>query len=312
LAFSRRQVFEPEMLDLNDQIQEVKYMLQRLIGEKVELSTKLTNDGQRILADPGQIDQVAINLVVNASDAMPQGGRLTIETDQVQIDEQNAPKHPHARMGQYVRMSVQDSGTGISVEILERIFEPFFTTKDSGKGTGLGLATVHGIVSQSGGYIDVESTPGEGTRFSVYFPLAGGEVEVKRQERTVPVDLEGTETILIVEDEEDVRVLIAQVLEHHGYRVLEARNCGEALLMSERREENIHLMLADVVMPQMNGPDLARRLKPLHPAMKALFMSGYLDETVSLQEGDSLLLKPFSEKILLEKLRTELDNEPAP
>ena len=309
LAFSRRQVFEPQVLDLNKQIHEVEHMLYRLIGEDVALRTKLAEDLGRIKADPGQIDQVVINLVVNARDAMPEGGQLMVETDTVRIDEQEAQKHPDALEGDYVVVSVQDTGTGMDAETLERIFEPFFTTKGLGKGTGLGLATVHGIVSQSGGYIDVESTLGKGTRFCVYLPMVEGEVTVGTQTRVVPEDLDGTETILVVEDEEDLRVLLGQLLEHHGYRVLEASNSGEALLRCERYEGNIDMMLADVVMPQMNGSELAQRLKPLRPDMQVLFMSGYLDETVALREMDSFLLKPFNRQTLLEKIREALDDE---
>lgn len=262
LAFSRRQVFQPDVLDLNMQIQEVEYMLQRLIGQDVELRTNLAEDLGHIMADPGQIDQVIINLVVNARDAMPNGGRLTIETDNVRINEHDAQKHPNAQEGDYVRVSVQDMGTGISAEILERIFEPFFTTKDSGKGTGLGLATVHGVVNQSGGYIDVESVLGKGTRFCIYLQMVEGEITVKTEERIVPEDLNGKETILIVEDEEDIRILIGQLLAHHGYRILEASNSEEALLMCERQEGQIH-GIDDLLLKPFNRLTLLEKIRDL-------------------------------------------------
>lgn len=311
LAFSRQQVFDPKVLDLNRQIRNIDHMLQRLIGEPVALRTHLAEDLGRIEADPGQIDQVIINLVVNARDAMPEGGRLALETVNVQVDDALAQKFSDVALGDYVMLAVRDSGTGIDAETLRRIFEPFFTTKGVGKGTGLGLSTVHGIVTQSGGFIDVESTLNQGTTFFVYFPLVAGEVTVMAPDRSGADDLHGSETILVVEDERDVRELTCQLLEHHGYTALDASNSGEALLTCERYDGRIDLMLSDVVMPQMSGTELAQRVAPLRPNMRVLYMSGYLDDAISkhglLMEPSSFLLKPFNRRVLLEKVREVLD-----
>ncbi|MBT5829077.1 MAG: response regulator [Candidatus Latescibacteria bacterium] len=313
LAFCRQQVFDPKVLDLNHQICNIDHMLQRLIGEPVALRMHLAEDLGRIEADPGQIDQVIINLVVNARDAMPDSGRLTLETANVQVDDVLAQKFSDVALGDYVMLAVRDSGTGIDADTLRRIFEPFFTTKGVGKGTGLGLSTVHGIVTQSRGFIDVESTLNQGTTFFVYFPLVAGEVTVITSDRLAADDLHASETILVVEDDRDVRDLTCQLLEHHGYTALDASNSGEALLTCERHDGTIDLMLSDVVMPQMSGPELAQRVAPLRPNMRVLYMSGYLDDAISehglLMEPSSFLLKPFNRRVLLEKVREVLDAE---
>lgn len=275
------------------------------------MRTNLADKLGHIKADRGQVDQVIINLAVNARDAMPDGGRLTLETVNVRVDDVLAQKFSDVTAGDYVMLVAHDTGVGMDDETRRRIFEPFFTTKGIGKGTGLGLSTVHGIVTQSGGFIDVESTLNQGTAFSVYFPLVAGEVTVVSQDNWVADDLHGSETILVVEDERDVRDLTCQLLEHHGYRTLDASNSGEALLTCERHDGPINLMLSDVVMPQMSGPELAERVASLRPDMRVLFMSGYLDEAISkhglLMDHASFLFKPFNRRVLLEKVREVLD-----
>jgi signal transduction histidine kinase/CheY-like chemotaxis protein len=310
LAFSRKQVLQPKVLALNSIISDVEKMLSRLIGEDIELRTVLEPQIGNIKADPGQIEQVLLNLAVNARDAMPHGGKLTIETGNVYLDEGYADQHLAVNPGHYVMLSVSDTGTGMDEKTQARIFEPFFTTKEAGKGTGLGLSTVYGIVKQSGGNIWVYSEVGQGTSFKVYLPRVDeGAQDYKRSAE--PEDaLQGTEMILLAEDEEMVRKLAREVLEMYGYKVLEAANGGAALLICERHEEPIDLLITDVIMPEMGGRELATRLSQIRPEMKVLYMSGYTDDAIVhrgvLDEDANFIQKPFSPQTLASKVREVL------
>jgi PAS domain S-box-containing protein len=310
LAFSRRQVMEMKVLDLNTLLRDLDKMLRRVIGENIELVTLLTDDLGRVKADPGQIEQVILNLAVNARDAMPSGGKLTIETANAEVDGAFARAHIGVSPGRYMRLSVKDTGVGMTPEVQERIFEPFFTTKEKGKGTGLGLSTVYGIVKQSGGNIWVDSAPGQGTTFKIYLPR----VEELAEELTEKVRGEdlprGQETVLVVEDDAEVRQLSMRILNRQGYRVWQAVNGVEALRICEQQKEPIDLMLTDVVMPQMGGKELAEKVLPLRPQMKVLFTSGYLDDEIVhkiLNSGNQFLKKPFSPALLARKVREVLD-----
>ncbi|HSB07684.1 MAG TPA: ATP-binding protein, partial [Thermodesulfobacteriota bacterium] len=280
LAFSRRQVMEMKVLDLNTILRDLDKMLRRVIGEDVELVTLLSEDLGRTKTDAGQIEQVVMNLAVNARDAMPSGGKLTIETANVELDESYSRSHVDVKPGHYVMFSVSDTGVGMTPEIRERIFEPFFTTKEKGKGTGLGLATAYGIVKQSEGNIWVYSEQGKGTTFKIYLPRVNEPLEEVGKEVLKEELPRGNETILIVEDEEEVRKLAAKILERQGYRILETSNGNDALVACEKHKSSIHLMLADIVMPGMSGSELAKLLKPLYPETKILYMSGYTDDAI--------------------------------
>lgn len=312
LAFSRRQIMEMRVLDLNFVLRDLDKMLRRIIGEDIELITVLAEDLGMIKADSGQIEQVILNLAVNSRDAMPSGGKLTIETADVELDEEYARRHIAVIPGRYVRLSVSDTGVGMTPEVRDRVFDPFFTTKESGKGTGLGLSTVYGIVKQSGGNIWVYSEPGKGTTFKIYFPRVDeppGEVtREKAAEGGLP---RGSETILIVEDDEDVRDLAVRILKIQGYRVLETLDGNDALRQYEHEAGPIHLMVTDVVMPGMNGPELAKRLSLLHPEMKVLYISGYTDNAIVhhgvLEKGVNYIQKPFAVESLVRKVREVLD-----
>ncbi len=310
LAFSRQQVFERKVLDLNRLIAEIEKMLRRLIGEDIDLVIALDPALAYVWADAGQLEQVILNLAVNARDAMPRGGKLTIETSNVGLDEEYARLHPPVRPGRYVMIAVSDNGVGMDAETRSRIFEPFFTTKERGKGTGLGLATVYGIVKQSGGYIWAYSEPGKGTTFKVYLPPAGQDLTVDEVWVGESASPRGTETVLLVEDEESVRALARSILESFGYRVLEAAGAEEAVETTRRYQQPIHLLLTDVVMPSVGGPDLASRIQALRPGLKVLFMSGYTDETVfrhgHLGHGQLFLQKPFTPAALARKVREVL------
>ena len=316
LAFSRKQVLQPKVLKLNVIVDDVNKMLQRLIGEDIDLLMVLEPSLGQIKADPGQIEQVILNLTVNARDAMPQGGKLTIETANVYLDDKYARRHTAIQPGHYVMLAVSDNGCGIDAEIQLRMFEPFFTTKEQGKGTGLGLSTVYGIVKQSDGNIWVYSEVGKGTTFKVYLPRVDeGAQEYKRSAETEEA-LQGTETILLAEDEDIVRKLARQVLEMYGYQVLEAVNGGAALLICERYKEPIHLLITDVVMPEMSGRELAERRSQLCPEMRVLFMSGYTDDAIVhqgvLDAGANFIQKPFSPDALAGKVREVLDRPGKP
>ncbi len=312
LAFSRRQVLRPVVLDLNMLVANIHKMLRRVIGEDIELVTVLGTELGRIKADPGQLEQVVMNLVVNARDAMPIGGTLTIETANKELDEEYARTHVPTRPGSYVMLAITDTGVGMNSNTLARIFEPFFTTKEQGKGTGLGLSTVYGIIKQSDGFIWAYSEPERGTSFKVYLPRVEGEAVVPAETIERPMELpHGTETVLLVEDEESVRNLVRTILQEFGYTVLEASHGGEALRVAIRHEGPIHVMLTDVVMPLMSGRQLTDKLAPLRPEMKVIYMSGYMDHTVVhagiLEPGTVFLQKPFTPVVLAQKLREVLD-----
>jgi len=310
LAFSRQQVFAPRSVDINQSVVESERMLRRLLGEDVELVTQCQRGLSKVRMDPGQIDQVLMNLAINARDAMPEGGKLTIETMDVDLEDSYATDHFGATPGPHVMLAVSDTGIGMSREIQARIFEPFFTTKEVGKGTGLGLSTVFGIVQQCGGNIWVYSEPGGGTTFRVYFPVFEGP-DTLVPDPPQPPTLRGTETILLVEDQDDVRQVAKQILSRYGYHVIEASNAGEAWLSSERHPRTIHLLLTDVVMPQMSGRELAERLRQARPELKVLYMSGYTENTVVphgiLDSGMAYLQKPILPESLTRRVREVLD-----
>jgi len=314
LAFGRQQILQPIALDLNAVITGVAQMLKRVVGEDLDLNVVRAPGLWTVKADPGQIEQVLMNLVVNARDAMPTGGKLTIETANVELDSTHAANHVGlAGPGRYVRLAVTDTGSGIHPGTRDRIFEPFFTTKEEGKGTGLGLSTVFGIVRQSGGNICVSSQPGEGATFNVYLPQAGPACAASI-EAAIETDAEGgSETILVVEDEETVRLLARRILEGCGYRVLDAQSAGDALLLCEKHAGTIDVLLTDVVMPRMSGRELAERLRPLRPDMKVLYMSGYTDDAVTrhgIRNSDvAFLQKPITPHTLTRKLREVIDSK---
>ena len=312
LAFSRKQVLQPMVLSFNTVTTSVEKMLKRIIGEDVELQILLEPDLGKVKADPGQIEQVIMNLVINARDAMPRGGKLTIETANVDLDENYFRDHGAINPpGPYVMLAVSDTGTGMDKEIQSRIFDPFFTTKERDKGTGLGLSTVYGIIKQSNGYIWVYSEPGEGTTFKIYFPRIRGEAEPVDKQQAPTDRLKGSETVLILEDDDTLRKLAHKILDSQGYTVLEAENGEEALQVSEAHEGPIHLLLTDVVISKISGRETAKRLQPLYPQMKVIYMSGYTDNTIVddgvLAPELNYLEKPFSPKGLARKVREVLD-----
>jgi two-component system, cell cycle sensor histidine kinase and response regulator CckA len=313
LAFSRRQVLQLRVVDLNKIVDDMDRMLRRLIGEDVELVTACAPDLGRVQADPGQIEQVIANLVVNARDAMPEGGRLVIETENVDVDEEAAAGHPaELQPGPHVVLSVTDTGIGMDPETQAHVFEPFFTTKDVGKGTGLGLATVYGIVKQSGAAIWVYSEPGQGTSFRIFFPRVDAEVELSAEPPVSTPSEKGTETVLVVEDEQLVRGLIAEELSRRGYCVLTALNGLDALALAEEYENGIDVVVTDVIMPEMGGLELTQRLTALRPGVRVVYMSGYSERAVSDDVGPwPLLQKPFSTGSLAGKIREVLDVAPA-
>jgi len=311
LAFSRQQVLEPVVLSLNTLVSGMEKMLPRLIGEDIELNLILNPTISQVKADPGQLEQVLMNLAVNARDAMPDGGKLTIQTADAEIDVAFAREHPGSIPGKYAMLAVTDTGTGIDPETQAQIFEPFFTTKGRDKGTGLGLATVYGVVKQSNGYINVESQRGKGSTFTIYLPRIEETVLAPTKGIPEPQTVRGTETILLVEDAEPLRMLAQLFLKENGYQVLTAADGSEAQKLAAEYAGPIHLLLTDVVMPGINGRVLAERLAPSHPAMKVLYMSGYTDSFIAghgvLEPGTHLLRKPFTEEILVRKLRELLD-----
>lgn len=311
LAFSRRQVLQPKVINLNEAVANMSNMLRRLIGEDINLLTVLEPELGRVKADPGQVEQVIMNLAVNARDAMPGGGKLIIETKNVFLSEEYASRHASVTSGQYIRLTVSDTGHGMDKETQERIFEPFFTTKDLGKGTGLGLSTVYGIVKQSGGDIWVYSEQGIGTTFKVYLPLSE-DAAVEDKVNIKEPESRGTETVLLAEDEGMVRRVAREVLEMQGYRVLEARDVQEALAISATHDGLIHILLTDVVMPGMSGREIAAQILLSRSQMKVLYMSGYTDDAIVqhgvLDEGTSFIEKPFTSDALLCKLREVLDD----
>ena len=316
LAFGRRQVLQPQVLDLNTVVMNMDKMLRRVIGEDVQLIASLRRDLWSVKVDPGMIEQVIMNLAVNSRDAMPNGGKLTIETTNVTHDEEYASHHVSVKPGYYAMLAITDTGCGMDKETQSHLFEPFFTTKEKGKGSGLGLSTVYGIIKQSGGNIWTYSEPGLGTTFKIYLPRVeetshAYKPEISRKEIKAPG---GTETVLLVEDEEAVRSMVSKVLQNKGYRVLEASHGNEALEVCDKFEGPIHLMVTDVIMPQMSGRELAERLALVRPEMGVLYMSGYPDNTIVqhgvLEPGTAFLQKPFTISALELKVREILDSGP--
>nr|HEV7954368.1 response regulator [Candidatus Acidoferrales bacterium] len=312
LAFSRQQVLAPKILDLNHVVLETEKMLARLIGEHIELSTNLDSPLGSVRADPGQIEQIIINLAVNARDAMPQGGKLVIKTGNVELDEEFALQHQPCISGRYVLLTVSDTGTGMDELTIAHMFEPFFTTKEVGKGTGLGLSTVYGVVKQSGGYVWVDSKIGRGSTFKIYLPRVDEIVQQRPSNGSARELFQGTETVLLVEDEDSVRKLTRTFLDDEGYKVIEANGGAQALEIAANSTEPIHILLTDVVMPVMNGRALAQKMLALRPEMKILYVSGYAGGFEShgqiLEDGAIVVPKPFSRKSLLGKLREVLDS----
>jgi two-component system, cell cycle sensor histidine kinase and response regulator CckA len=311
LAFSRQQVLDPKVLDLNVVVLDMDKMLRRLIGEDIELSTVLGPDLGRLKADQSQLEQVLLNLVVNARDAMPQGGKLLIDTQNMVMDEAFVRRYPYpVQPGPYVCLTVTDSGIGMDAETKARAFEPFFTTKEKGKGTGLGLSTVYGVVKQSGGYIDIYSAPGAGTTFKIYLPRVDDAITTDAPVGAA-TSFTGNETILLAEDESSLRTLTRNTLELCGYKVLEAKDGLEALEVSERFKGPIDLLLTDMVMPGMGGRQLAQELSRRRPEIRLAYMSGYTGQAVGSQgpvdPGSVFLLKPFTRELLTRKIRDALD-----
>jgi PAS domain S-box-containing protein len=310
LAFSRRQIIEPRVLNLNDLVENLMKMLPRLIGEDVTLKAFLAGNLEPVKVDPGQFEQVLINLAVNARDAMPEGGRLTIETANIDLNEEYCALHSHAEPGRFVQLAITDTGCGMTREVKQHLFEPFFTTKTRGRGTGLGLATIFGTVKQAGGSIEVYSEPGQGTSFKIYLPVveeAAGQFVREIPEVQMPG---GNETILVVEDEASVRMLAVTMLERLGYRVLAASNGDEAFRVAEKHGQVIHLLMTDVVMPVMNGRELAERLVGIRPGIKVLFTSGYTENIVVhhgiVEENLNFIGKPYTMQNLARKVREVL------
>jgi two-component system, cell cycle sensor histidine kinase and response regulator CckA len=307
LAFSRQQVLDPKVLDLNRLITDMDKMLQRLIGEDIDLATMPGGDLGRVKADPGQIEQVVMNLVVNARDAMPRGGKLTIETANVDLNEDYIGARQDLRSGPHVMVAVSDTGCGMTPEVRSRIFEPFFTTKEIGRGTGLGLSTVHGIVKQSGGHVEVYSEVGLGTTFKIYLPRVDEQAGTLPQQSADHDRYQGHETVLVVEDDEMIRRVIGESLRLQGYTVLEAADGSEAITLCEQERQPIDILVTDVVMPLMSGPELAQRLHSIRPDLPILFISGYTDRALLHQgqrhSGTAFLQKPFTPETLARKIR---------
>jgi PAS domain S-box-containing protein len=319
LAFSRKQVLEPKILDLNSIVADVEKMLRRLIGEDIDLKIVPSQSLGKVKADRGQIEQVILNLAVNARDAMPRGGQLKIQTANVDLDETAARSLRYVVPGRYVMLQVSDTGTGMTPEVQAHIFEPFYTTKEQGKGTGLGLATVYGVIKQSGGYILLHSEVGKGARFDVYLPRAEGVAEVAPPSEAPIKRVQGSTTILLVEDESSLRKLTGNTLKEAGYKVLEAGEAFQAMELAKEFDGTIDLLLTDVVMPGLSGRELAEKLRPERPEMRVLYISGYTDGAVAthgvLESGITILRKPFTRAQLLrnvEEILAKKQNERIP
>ena len=310
LAFSRHHIISPRVLDLNDIIMDTSAMLRRLIGEDIELVTLALANPGLVRVDPLQIEQVVLNLVINARDAMPEGGKVWVETANVSLNEEWVATRPGVTVGDYVMLSVSDNGVGMTKEVRTQVFEPFYTTKEVGRGTGLGISTCYGIVAQSGGFIEVQSEVGQGTTVNVYLPQAEGALEslpLRDDQGYLPV---GTETVLVVEDEPQVRKVTAEMLRAQGYKVMEAANGTEAMAVVERVDEPVNLLLTDVVMPLMGGPELADRVTKAHPETQVLYMSGHVDEAIVdgqvFRNQGAFLQKPFTAPTLARRVRETL------
>src|SRR5437660_8213523 len=311
LAFSRRQVLTPKVIDLNALVANMDTLLRPLLREDIDLRAALQPNLGKIKADPGQMEQVIMNLAVNARDAMPKGGKLTIETINVDLDPAYVREHSEMHPGQYVMLAVSDNGIGMDETTRLRVFEPFFTTKETGKGTGLGLSTAYGIVKQSGGYIWVYSEPGHGTTFKIYLPRVDAQPEAIRRQESVFASYRGTETVLLLEDEDGVRALIRHMLHKQGYTVLEAKRGEDAIQLCRHHEGSIHLLLADVVLEQMSGREVAEQLSLMRPEMRTLYISGYTDDAIVhhgvLSHEMPSLPKPFTAEGLIRKVRQVIE-----
>ena len=309
LAFSRKQLLELKVVDVNAVVQDMERLLRPLIGENVEFDAQLSPEAAHTRADAGQLEQILMNLVVNAKDAMPNGGKLTMQTQNIVVDENHRRGQTFIRPGQYVMLSVSDTGMGMDKETQSRIFEPFFTTKEKGKGTGLGLSTVYGIVKQSGGYVLVQSEEGRGTKFQIYLPRVEGTAE-KHAPQSTPAILGGSETVLLVEDEESVRQLVRDTLAAKGYRVVEAENGEAGLAAAAQHQGKIDLVITDVVMPGIGGRELIKQLAELRPETKVLYLSGYTEDAIisegTIERDAAFLQKPFTLKSLSQKVREVL------
>jgi CheY-like chemotaxis protein len=315
LGFSRQSMLRPEMLDINTAVTEAGKLMRRLLGSNIEFRTVLHPDLHQVKVDPGQLDQVLMNLAINARDAMPGGGKLTIETSNVLLSDDYVATHLDCKAGPHVMVAVSDTGCGMDREVVARVFEPFFTTKEKGKGTGLGMATVFGIVQQSGGCIHVYSEPGHGTMFKIYLPAVAGPI-LSAGDTATRLGIRGTETVLLVEDDERIRELALSTLERFGYTMLTAANGKEALRVAADHRGAIDLLLTDVVIPTVSGPELAKRIQVLFPEVRVLFMSGYTDDAVIrlglLQGTVSFIQKPFGQVDLARKVREVLDADIEP
>jgi len=315
LAFSRKQIIQPEILDINESLIDIEKMLGRLIGEDVELLTIQASELWQVEIDPGQIEQMIMNLAVNARDAMPKGGKLTVGTANADLDKNYFRERGihEETPGHYVMLTISDTGSGMDKETQEHIFEPFFTTKEVGKGTGLGLSTVYGIVKQNNGFIWVYSEPGQGSTFKIYLPKVKGDAKPKEKEQTPNDDLSGSETVLIVEDNDSLRNFAQKILYIYGYSTLNAKNGEDALRVCKEHNGQIDLMITDVVMPKMGGREAAERLQPLYPRMKVIYMSGYTDNAIVrhgvLKPGLNFLEKPITPEGLARKVRKALESE---
>jgi len=313
LAFSRKQFLELKVVDVNAIVSDMERLLRPLIGETIELSTRLTSGVGHTRADAGQLEQVIMNLVVNSRDAMPRGGKITIQTSETTLEAHTSREHGLIAPGSYIVLTVSDNGLGMDSETQSRIFEPFFTTKEKGKGTGLGLSTVYGIVKQSGGYIFADSGVGRGTRFRIYLPRVDDPAEAAGTQHTAQVPGGGSETVLLVEDEESVRQLVRDTLEARGYKVLEAEDGEAGLQTAKEFAGTIDVIITDVVMPGMSGRELAQRVTEARPETKVLYLSGYTEEAIAhegaLDPGTAFLQKPFTLQVLSRKVREVLRGE---
>jgi two-component system, cell cycle sensor histidine kinase and response regulator CckA len=313
LIFGRREALELQVMDPNAAVAELRELLEHLIGEDIVLLTELSPALGRVRSDRGLIQQVIMNLAVNARDAMPEGGTLRITTENVEVHEISATRHAGVPPGRYAMLTVSDSGTGMDAATSAHIFEPFFTTKEPGKGTGLGLAVVQSVVAQSGGYVTVQSEPSQGSTFRIYLPLVDEAVQVPTPGKSEAVSPRGSETVLLVEDAQSVRLLIRDYLESSGYAVLQAKSSEEAIVLAQKHRGPIHLLLTDVVMPRLGGPQLARRLKTIHPETKVLYMSGYALKAAAgyegLEQNIRFLQKPFTSEDLLGNIRRTLEQD---